>query len=245
MNTRTIHLLVGEPSLLKPKLIDGQVLADMCGPNLHCVDAFWVSARCGVYSHSFLVDDISSNRIEIFAQTIVANYVRGPQPFLIIPDLILCPNNIAMALEKSDWIQVLARMQKSINDFGCDCNFYLHLLTLPLQTESTMRLEVLKNCLSKEELNIIGGNVTITSRSPQTAPLEMNYLSTNLIASIKDNLTRYGILLTDTGELSHFILRKLETMAKIGMEPTLPVNDELLERLTESIMTEIITCKAL
>ncbi|WP_145108174.1 hypothetical protein [Cereibacter sediminicola] len=240
MSILDVHLLVGDPSLLTPDLVHGQDLAALFETELRCVPAYWLSLKCGRYSHNFLADDTEDNRIEVFARSLVTDYVRGPRPFLIIPGLIDEPSAVALT-DRKDWGTVLVALAHAIRALGVDCIFYLHLLTIPFASETMTRLERLRNWLEGLGLNARIAEdaiVRVASGMQHSARLERNYLSEQLSATVAKRCEHSGLAVSDMDLLKIFSGQCLERLARTGLRPGVPLDDVLLDRLVDAVIAQ-------
>ncbi|WP_143542834.1 hypothetical protein [Cereibacter azotoformans] len=240
MSILDVHLLAGDPALLTPDLVPGQDLAALFETELRCVPAYWLSSQCGRYSHNFLADDMEDNRIEVFARSLVADYVRGPRPFLIIPMLIDEPSAVALT-DRKPWGTVLIALTDAIRALGVDCTFYLHLLTVPFTNEAVTRLERLRNWLEGLGLNAQVAEdaiMRVASGMQHSIRLERNYLSEQLSATVAKRCEHSGLAVSDMDLLKRFSGQCLERLAEIGLRPGLPLDDVLLDRLVDAVIAQ-------
>lgn len=242
MSTLDIHILAGDPALLTPDPVHGQALASLIGPEFRCVSAYWLSSECGRYNHNFLADYQEDSRIEVFARGLMTDYVRGPRPFLIIPGLLDEPSIVATP-DRKDWGSVLAALADAIRALGGDCIFYLHLLTGPFASDATMRLECLQNWIEDRGLKARLSEDAVTrlaSDDQHSIRLERNYLSGQLAITIAERCKHSGFAVSDMDLLTKFVTQCLERWERIGLRPSLPLQDVHLSRLTEAVISQML-----
>lgn len=89
-----IHVLAGASGLLLPDPLPARDLPALIGPSLdpplRIATAFWLSPRCGRFTHDFLLasEAREDGRLAVFARSLADNFGRRFEPLIVLPELM-------------------------------------------------------------------------------------------------------------------------------------------------------------
>lgn len=242
MNKLEVHILAGESNALEPNLALGQDLADLCGANYRCVPAYWISSKCGKYSHNFLADKADDERIDIFSVSLVRDYKRGKRPFLIIPNLIQdisdCSQN-----PYNLWGSVLYGLSDGIGRCGVQCEFNLHSIGFGcLQAAESDMANLVARLLGLGINARIpeGGIKKLEFGTKEAIVLEENLIANAIMGDLIDRCASRGVIVCDRNKIMKFIVSYIKHWSSMGVLPRIPVDEKFMDNLTDKLIDYIM-----
>jgi hypothetical protein len=237
-----IVIVVGPRAFLEPEHIRSDDLAPLVGENVLSAMATWISSRCGVYTHRFLLDADVRPRPLLFAESIHDNFGGRIHPLLILPDLLEDPaidtqaaasiDAIAMMADKlSGWSWSLVAFGAA--DGGGGVNADLECAAVGAQ------LMALADRLAARGATIGTARVVpILPNLPGTYPLVRNALAGPVLAHIEDALSRHGFAASHA-VLAKAIAKRLSGLAKAGSPPVPNPPDATIRLVADAVLRDV------
>jgi hypothetical protein len=83
-----LNVLAGSRDLLRPEILDSEVVGDLVGPCIKTVTAYWIWPEYGDHYHDFLQHKPGDSRNAVMAAAIRDGFGSRYQPLLVLADLL-------------------------------------------------------------------------------------------------------------------------------------------------------------